>query len=303
MKIRDFFYRGAPVLSFEVFPPKREGNLEQLYGAVRELITLEPDFISVTYGAGGSTRDKTVDIASKIKNDMGVEALAHLTCVESTRQDIDEILDELERKNIENVLALRGDPPKDSSVFIKPADGFGYANELVSFIGRRLSFSIGVAGYPDGHAETPSLEIDIANLKRKVDAGADFIISQLFFVNDVFYRFRDMANKVGITAPIVPGIFPVFNYSQLEKIAQLCGKPPEIPETFRSKLEKMSHKSDECEKYGIEFAIKQSSDLLSNSVSGLHYYCMNKSSHIKGIVPHVDLTRHTEKTVESLGRS
>jgi len=185
MKIRDFFAKKKWTLSFEVFPPVREGNLESLYKTIGELKKLKPDFISVTYGAGGGTRDMTIEIASEVKNKFGQEVLAHLTCVGSTRDDVARILDDMRSQGIENILALRGDPPQGENQFVKMEGGFGYANELVEFIRSRNDFSIGVAGYPEGHVEAPNLETDLRNLKKKVDAGADFVVSQLFFNNDV----------------------------------------------------------------------------------------------------------------------
>lgn len=289
MKIRELLKDDKRTLSFEFFPPKREGNIESLYLAIKELITLTPSFVSVTYGAGGSTRDKTVEIASKIKNDFEQEVLAHLTCVQSTRDDIAEILGDLKEHNIENILALRGDPPEDEEVFLKVEGGFGYANELVEFIHSHDQYSIGVAGYPEGHIEAPNLDIDIVNLKRKVDAGADFIITQICFENDNIYRFRDMALALGIDTPIIAGIFPVFNFKQIQKMTTLCGAT--IPSKLESSLLRVSDKSEEVEKYGIEYAIRQSEDLLKNDISGLHFYSMNKSSHVIKIVEELTIPR------------
>jgi methylenetetrahydrofolate reductase (NADPH) len=287
MKIRDMQANGRFTLSFEVFPPKREGNLGSLYNTIRDLASVNPHFISVTYGAGGGTRDKTIEIASKIKNEIGLDVLAHLTCVQATKDDIARILEEFKNENIENVLALRGDPPQGEKFFIKTEGGFGYANELVEFIRNNDDFSIGVAGYPEGHIEAPSLDEDVKNLKRKVDAGADFIITQLFFVNDDFYRFRDMAVARGITVPIIPGIFPLFNFKQISKIGALC--EPNIPSTFLDKLDKVRDKSEEVEKYGIEYALYQCENLMDNDISGLHFCCMNRSSHVLQIVRELDI--------------
>jgi methylenetetrahydrofolate reductase (NADPH) len=282
MKIRELLKDNKRTLSFEFFPPKREGNIDSLYLAIKELIALTPSFVSVTYGAGGSTRDKTVEIASKIKNDFGQEVLAHLTCVQSTRDDIAEILDDLKQHNIENILALRGDPPGDEDIFQKAEGGFGYANELVEFIHSRNQFSIGVAGYPEGHIEAPNLETDIFNLKRKVKAGADFIITQICFDNDSIYRFRDRALSLGIEVPIIAGIFPVFNFKQIERMTTLCGAT--IPSNLKRSLSRVNENNEEVEKYGIEYAIRQSEELLKNDIAGLHFYSMNKSSHVIKIV-------------------
>lgn len=287
MKIRDLFQKNRFSLSFEIFPPKREGSLEPLYRTVGELLPCRPHFISVTYGAGGSTRHKTVEISEHIKNELKQEVLAHLTCVESTRRDIDAILAELADRGIENVLALRGDPPKGEEVFVRPEGGFGYANELVEFIHGMGRFCIGVAGYPEGHPEAPSLEKDMDNLKRKVDAGADFVITQLFFVNDHYYRFRDRALGAGIGVPLIPGVFPIFNFSQIARMTSLCGA--EIPPRLFEKLDRISEKPEEVEKYGIDYAVRQTDDLLGNGIPGIHYYSMNRSDHILRILGSLSL--------------
>ncbi len=282
MKIKNIFRENKATLSFEFFPPSRDGNIEELYRAIQELAELNPDFISVTYGAGGGTREKTVEIASTIRNEYGRETLAHLTCVQATKDDIREQLDRLKEEGIENILALRGDPPKGEERVVKTKGGFGYANELVEFIKMNGDFSIGVAGYPEVHPEAPDMEHDLVNLKRKIDAGADFIITQMFFDNEYFYRFRDNAISAGIRVPIIPGIFPIFSYKQISRIAGLCGA--KIPQQLHDKLSKVSEKTEEVEKYGVEHAILQSEDLLGNEASGLHFYSMNRSGHVMRII-------------------
>ena len=289
MKIKNLFSQKRFILSFEVFPPKREGNLESLYVTITELGELKPDFISVTYGAGGSTREKTIEISSRVKNGFNLEVLAHLTCVQSTKDDIARILDLLKEENVENILALRGDPPEGTERFIKTEGGFEYANELVQFIKTRDNFSVGVAAYPEGHIEAPNLKTDMINLKRKVDAGADFIITQLFFNNDAFYNFRDYAMALGIDIPILPGIFPILNYNQIIKIASLAGV--RIPPRLGEKVEKNKDKPQEVEKYGIEYAIIQVDNLIKNGIAGLHLYCMNKSHPVKKILAELSLSR------------
>ena len=289
MKIRSLFSQNRFILSFEVFPPKREGNLDSLYVTITELGELKPDFISVTYGAGGSTRGKTIEISSRVKNGFNLEVLAHLTCVQSTKDDVARILDLLKEENVENILALRGDPPEGTERFIKTEGGFEYANELVQFIKTRDNFSVGVAGYPEGHIEAPNLKADIINLKRKVDAGADFIITQLFFNNDAFYNFRDHAMALRIDVPILPGIFPILNYNQIIRIASLAGV--RIPPRLREKVEKNKDKPQEVEKYGIEYAIIQVDNLIKNGIAGIHLYCMNKSHPVKKILAELSLSR------------
>ena len=275
MSICDLFDKNRRTLSFEVFPPVREGNLEKLYETISELRKLGPDFISVTYGAGGGTRDMTLEIASRVKNAFRQEVLAHLTCVGSTREDIAAILHDFKREGIENILALRGDPPKGEAEFRRTEGGFGYANELVEFVREQDEFCIGVAGYPEGHMEAPSLDVDIDNLKRKVDAGADFVITQLFFDNADFYNFRDKTAAKGISVPIIPGIFPVLNYKQLPKIISLGGA--KIPAALESRLCELQDSAGDSEKFGIEYAVGQARDLLENGVRGLHICCMNRS--------------------------
>jgi len=289
MKIKDLLSQNKFILSFEVFPPKREGNLDSLYVTITELAELKPDFISVTYGAGGSTREKTIEISSRVKNGFKLEVLAHLTCVQSTKDDIAGILDSLKEEDVENILALRGDPPEGTERFIKTEGGFGYANELVQFIKTRTDFSVGVAGYPEGHIDAPNLKVDMINLKRKVDAGADFILTQLFFNNDAFYNFRDHAMTLGIDVPILPGIFPILNYNQIIRIASLAGV--RIPARLGEKVEKNKDKPQEVEKYGIEYAIIQVENLIKDGIAGLHLYCMNKSHPVKKILAELSLPR------------
>ncbi|HOP34844.1 MAG TPA: methylenetetrahydrofolate reductase [NAD(P)H] [Syntrophales bacterium] len=297
MKIKEFFQKDRLVLSFEIFPPARERSTRELFATIDALVTIDPDFISVTYGAGGSTQEMTFEIASRIKNHVGTEVLTHLTCVEASEKDILEILGHLERENIRNILALRGDPPNGETSFRKSDGGFEYANELVEFINRHGDFSVAVAGYPECHVEAPDLETDLENLKKKVDAGADFIITQLFFDNDAFYRFRDKAVSRGIAVPIIPGIFPVFNFKQIAKIASLCGAA--IPEPLFAQLEAVSDRADEVARYGMEHAIRQSEGLLENGIPGLHFYSMNRSDHVTQIVNQLNIDRKAPYESES----
>lgn len=282
MLIRDIFKnKNKLIKSFELFPPKEDYDYEKLFKTVKELKNLEPDFVSITYGAGGSTRNRTVDIASKIKNEIGIETVAHFTCVNTNKEQISSILDELKAKNIHNILALRGDPPKGQENFTKTIGGFEYASDLVSFIKAHNDWSISVAGYPEGHQDAESLKSDIEHLKIKVDNGADLIISQMFFDNTYFYKYCDLAAKAGISIPIVPGIFPILNYKAIKRIASLCGAT--IPKTLQDSLEKVKDSKADTRKVGIEHAIKQSEDLIDNGVPGLHFYSMNKSGQMKKI--------------------
>jgi methylenetetrahydrofolate reductase (NADPH) len=274
-------------LSFEVFPPKRDGNVDQLYTTIQELAVFKPDFISVTYGAGGKTRDRSIEIASVVKNRLQLEVLAHLTCVQATEKDIDHILESLQKENIENILALRGDPPEGIDQFTKAESDFAYACNLVRFIRGLHNFCVGVAGYPEGHPEAPSIEIDMMNLKHKVSSGADFIITQLFFNNDYLYRFRDRAMALDIKVPIIPGVFPILNYNQITRIISLSGA--EIPGRLVEKIDRVKDKPEEVEKYGVEYAIHQVEDLIRNDVAGLHLYCMNRSGPAGQILASLEL--------------
>jgi len=282
MKIRNILNRKRLALSFEVFPPKRDGNFEALFDTIGNLIKFNPDFISVTYGAGGSNKDLALEIASRVKNQFQQEVLAHLTCVGATAAEISEILAAFKKERIENILALRGDPPAGLDKFEKTKGGFAYANELVSFIINEGSFSIGAAGYPQGHIEASSLEADIINLKRKVDAGADFLISQFFFDNKDFYNFLDKTAHQKISIPIIPGIIPILNYKQIKRMAELNGH--ELPAGLNKNIENIADQPEEVEKYGIEYATRQAQDLIDNGVRGIHFYCMNRSAPVQKIL-------------------
>lgn len=281
MLIKDFYKKDKRVVSFEVFPPRKEAGIQKLYETIEDLKDINPDYVSVTYGAGGSTKDKSVEIASTIQNKIGIETMAHLTCVNSTKEDIGEILKQFKEKNIDNILALRGDPPSGQENFTKTIGGFGYANELVEYIKDNGEWSVAVAGYPEGHIEAKDLHTDIDNLKKKVDGGADLIILQLFFDNRDFREFRELAAKKNIDIPIVPGIFPILNFSAITKISELCGA--KIPKELYERLERCKDDSAEVEKIGIEFAIKQLDGLLDDGIEGVHFYTMNKSRQIKDI--------------------
>ena len=289
MEIKKILKENRFCLSFEVFPPKREGNLESLFSTIGELGTFDPHFISVTYGAGGSTRDKTLEIASKVKNDFQREVLGHLTCVEATRDDIARTLDAFRERNIENILALRGDPPAGQETFTPTPGGFHFASDLVEFIHRGWPFCIGVAGYPEGHPEAASFDDDLKNLKKKIDAGADFIVTQLFFNNEFFFRFRDRARAMKIQVPILPGLWPILNYNQIKRIVGLCGAT--IPSGLGDKLDRVMERPGEVEKYGLEHAVRQAEELIRSGVDGLHIYCMNRSEPVRAILGAVSIPR------------
>jgi methylenetetrahydrofolate reductase (NADPH) len=275
MRIADCFSSSKPVFSFEFFPPKTPEAVDALFSTVADLAPLQPSFVSVTYGAGGSTRQLTVDLVSRIKNEIGLEAMAHLTCVGHSRDEIRTVLDKLESASIENVLALRGDPPRGEKTFVAHAEGFSYGYELVDFIRARYGFCLCAAAYPEGHLETPDKEADLFNLKRKVDAGADFLITQLFFESQDYFQFVERARAIGISVPIVPGIMPVTNVKQLDRYPVMCGAS--IPHALRARVEKVRVDEEALISVGIEWATEQCKALLAGGAPGIHFYTLNKS--------------------------
>jgi methylenetetrahydrofolate reductase (NADPH) len=277
MKIAQLFGRGSPVVSFEFFPPKTAEGVEQLYRTVEELRPCRPSFVSVTYGAGGSTRDRTLELVGRIQREVGIETMAHLTCVGSTRTEIREVLRRLHDNGIRNVLALRGDPPKGETEFKPTPDGFRHASELVGFIREQgLDFCVGGACYPEGHVETRDLEQDLANLCHKVTAGADFLVSQLFFDNEDYRAFVRRARSVGITVPIVPGLMPVTNVNQIQRFTQMCGA--RIPQELYRRLRIVSNDPAAVVATGVQWAVDQGRALLRDGAPGLHFYTLNRSS-------------------------
>jgi methylenetetrahydrofolate reductase (NADPH) len=275
MRIDEIIGLGKPAVSFEFFPPKSDAGFAQLYQAINELHAINPTYVSVTYGAGGSTRQKTVELVGRIQNELKIRSMAHLTCVGHTADEIGGILDELWNSGIRNVLALRGDPPVGQSQFVATEGGFAYADQLVRFVRERHPFCIGVAGYPEGHPQCLNKTRDLEHLKRKVDNGGCFVITQLFFDNAEFYRFRDAAREMGIKAPIVAGIMPILNVAQIKRFISMCGA--KIPQPLLVRLEAMEGDPEAVYAAGVEHATRQCQDLLANGVDGLHFYTLNKS--------------------------
>jgi methylenetetrahydrofolate reductase (NADPH) len=282
MRIDELLGRGGPSISFEFFPPKTDAGFGQLFSAIEELRPLNPSYVSVTYGAGGGTRQKTVNLVERIQNELGIRAMAHLTCVGHTAEEIGGILDELWKSGIRNVLALRGDPPAGQSQFVATPGGFAYANELVNYVKSRHDFCIGVAGYPEGHPQCLNRTRDLEHLKAKVDAGGCIVITQLFFDNAEFYRFRDEARSMGIKAPIIAGIMPITNVSQIKRFVSMCGA--KIPHRLLRKLESVESDPEKVHQTGVEYAAMQCADLLFNDVDGVHFYTLNKSKATVGVV-------------------
>lgn len=279
MKISKFFNQGRRVFSFEFFPPKTPEGEQKLFETAAELKALNPSFISVTYGAMGTTRENTLRIVSRIRSELGIEAAAHLTCVGHTRDEIAGILGNLKSRGIENLVALRGDPPKGETEFKPVPGGFRYAAELVRFIRTERefkdAFSIAVAGYPEAHVECRDKTLDLQHLKQKVDQGADLVVTQLFFDCDDFFAFSDRARKAGIHVPIVAGIMPVTQGPQIEKFAGMCGA--RIPSVLGDAIRRFGDDQTSIEAYGIEYATRQCEKLLQGGAAGLHFYTLNKS--------------------------
>jgi methylenetetrahydrofolate reductase (NADPH) len=266
---------GEPTLSCEFFPPKNSGEWSTLYQTMGRIARLGPDFVSVTYGAGGSTREKTVDLVRRIEGELGIEAVAHLTCVGHSKSEIEQILKSLKANNVNAIMALRGDPPKGALKFEAHKEGFSHACDLISFANQDPDLTIGCAFYPEKHPEALSLDSDIKYLKLKQDCGADFAASQIFFDNDSFYRFRDQAQKAGVTLPLVAGILPATSRSQVSRIGTMCGTI--IPSKLQAIVDNASE-GDSIKDAGVEFAVEQCIDLLANGVVGIHLYTFNLSN-------------------------
>ena len=271
-KIRDILKDQTPQVSFEIFPPKTDAGYDSVLSAAEKIAALKPSFISVTYGAGGGTSKNTVSIASHIKDDFGVTSLAHLTCVSSTREEVHQVIDKLKEKNIDNVLALRGDIPKDNA-FPLP-NQYRYACELIEDIKQQGDFCIGAACYPEGHVETEHKKDDISNLKTKVDCGVDFLTTQMFFDNDIHYNFLYRIREAGITVPVLPGIMPITTAAQMKRSQELSGTV--FPRRFLALLDRFGDYPDAMKQAGIAYATDQIIDLLANGVKNIHVYSMNK---------------------------
>ena len=270
MKIREILGRGVPTISFEVFPPKTAENYDSVKEAALEIAGLQPSFMSVTYGAGGGTSKYTVDIAAALKEQGGVTPLAHLTCVSSTREKVHQVLGELRERGIENVLALRGDIPADGHV----EQDYHYASELIREIRSEGDFCVGAACYPEGHVESANKADDIQHLKEKVEAGCDFVTTQMFFDNNILYHFLYQVREQGITVPVVAGIMPVTSKSQIRRIGLMSGA--QLPVRFRAMVERFGDDPAAMKQAGIAYATDQIIDLIANGVNAIHVYTMNK---------------------------
>lgn len=270
MKIRDILGKGKPTLSFEVFPPKTEDKYESVEKAAMEIAAKKPSFMSVTYGAGGGTSRYTVKIAAEIQERYGVMALAHLTCVSSTREKVHQVLEELKLRGVENVLALRGDIPQDGKV----EKDYHYASELIREIKESGDFCIGAACYPEGHVESENKTKDIQHLQEKVESGCDFVTTQMFFDNNILYNYLYRIREKGITVPVIAGIMPVTNVSQIRRICQMSGTY--LPSRFKAIVDRFGENPAAMKQAGIAYATEQIIDLIANGVNGIHVYSMNK---------------------------
>ncbi|TGK01736.1 methylenetetrahydrofolate reductase [NAD(P)H] [Leptospira langatensis] len=276
-KILDIYKAAkSPVYSFEFLPPKTPEGEVKLFEAVRELSKVEPGFITVTYGAGGSTRDKTIRLTSELAKQFALPAAAHFTCVGGNKDEIRNILKQIQESGISNLMALRGDPPKGEGHFKRVEGGFGYASELISFIREEgFDFCLGAGCYPEKHPEAKSLEEDVENLKRKVEAGADYLVSQLFFKNPTFESFLNLIRKKGIQVPVIPGIMPITSFSQIERFKMLAAC--EFPDELVSELEEVKDNPEEFYKRSIHFSVGQCRELVKMGVPGIHLYTLNQS--------------------------
>ncbi len=286
MKITEIFGKDDPVISFEVFPPKSDLGIETIYQTIDLLIPLEPDYISVTYGAAGSSNNtKTIEIASYIKNKWKVESVAHLTCINSSKERIDKVLAELKAENVENILALRGDIPQDLLLESINRRDFAYARDLIKHLQSEHDFAISGACYPEGHIETRNIELELEHLRQKVDAGASYLITQLFFDNDDFFDFLVKVRAAGISVPIQAGIMPVLNKKQIKRITELCGA--RIPIVLEDAMNQYEDDPELLAQVGIDYAVKQIIELVTHGVDGIHIYTMNKPEVAKQIMERI----------------
>ncbi len=279
----------GPQFSFEFFPPKTDEGEQNLYAAIEQLVALKPAFVSITYGAGGSTRDKTIEIVSQIRDRFGIEAMPHFTCVDSTVDELRQTLDLMAEAGVENVLALRGDAPEGQAQWTQTKGGLEYSRQLVELIRAEYPFVIGAAAFPETHIHATNAEDDLCHLKEKVDAGADFLVTQLFFDNQAYFDFVRRAREIGITAPIIPGIMPITNFAQLERMTTLCGAT--IPPALQAALEARSDDASGIEAFGIAYATLQCAELLAGGAPGIHFYTLNRSPATRAILGALQLQR------------
>jgi methylenetetrahydrofolate reductase (NADPH) len=298
MRINELLDGDEPTFSFEFFPPKTPAGEENLLKALEELRPLEPSYVSVTYGAGGSTQSKTLEIVARIKAEFGLEAMAHFTCVNATEAELRTVLDELRDAGIDNVLALRGDPPSGGE-WTKTDGGLEYSRELVELLRKDYPFSVGAACFPETHIHAVSAEADLQYLKEKVAAGVDFLITQLFFDNQLYYEFVERARAAGVGVPIIPGIMPILGYSQIARFTNMCGAT--VPEHLLAELAARQDDPEAVAELGVSYATMQCADLLANGAPGLHFYTMNRSPATRAIMSTLKLWRPWDAQHTGLG--
>ena len=292
MKIREIIKNTRPI-SCEFFPPKSAEGMPGVFRAIDRLKAFRPDFVSVTYGAGGSTREFTEEITARIKAEGELEVMAHLTCVGQTQEAVHSVLKRLDDNGIQNIIALRGDPPRGESEFVPEEGGFGHATDLIGHIRSNFSFGIAAACYPEGHTESPNMETDLTHTKLKVHNGAEFLITQLFYDNNDFFAFMDRTQQAGIEVPIIPGVLPFLSTSQIRRFTALCGA--RIPAALDKQLGKFSDDDDAVRELGVEYASHQVRELWDAGVPGVHFYVLNRSYSVSKILTNLDLTGHTGK--------
>jgi methylenetetrahydrofolate reductase (NADPH) len=295
MRIDEILGSDGPVFSFEFFPPRTPAGEQNLYAALAELRTLEPSFVSVTYGAGGSTREKTIEIVKRIREEWGLEAMAHFTCVGATVPELQTTLAEMQAAGIDNVLALRGDPPAGQEAWTKTEGGLEYSRELVELIAGGYPFAIGAACFPETHIHASSPEDDLRHLAEKVGAGVDFLITQLFFDNSRYFDFSRRARAAGINVPIIPGIMPITQVGQVERMAKMCGSS--IPPELRRELHARGEDPEAVLDFGVAYATLQCAELLAAGAPGIHFYTLNRSPATRAILSALKLARPWEKAV------
>jgi len=296
MRIDHTLEERRPCFSFEFFPPKDDEGTERLFQTISELEKDDPAFVSVTYGALGSTRDRTLNVVRRIKQETEIEPMAHFTCVGATIEELRATLDEMREIRIENVLALRGDPPQGETEWRQTPGGLKYSTELIELIAREYPFAIGAASFPEVHPEAPDLDHDLRFMHQKVEAGASFLITQLFFDNDLYFEFVEAARERGVDVPIIPGIIPVTNYKQLKRITTMCGAS--IPDDFERELAERQEDPDAVKDLGVSFATLQCADLLARGAPGIHFYTLNKSPATRAILAALRASRPWDRALE-----
>ena len=290
MKIREILQEKRTV-SCEFFPPREEDGIPGVFRAIDRVGAFNPDLVSVTYGAGGSTRSFTERITMQVKPETDLEVMAHLTCVAQTREEVHEVLGRLDEAGVDNVIALRGDPPRGQENFVPAEGGFQYATELIDHIRANFEFGLAAACYPEGHTESPDLDSDIRYAKKKVEKGADFLITQLFYDNKYFFEFMDRAHRAGIDVPIIPGVLPILNTAQIRRFTSLCGAT--IPSELNSKLDEYAEDDNAVRELGVEYASRQVEELWENGVPGIHFYVLNRSYSVSRILANLNLPGHS----------